>query len=152
MCIRDSVTPEDYEQLFLDRIENLESCSVEFDKGFYRIRASVSTRNPSITSENIKEELFVIYHENRNLCEDLRWDDIHILTKAAGKRQKRTEDTPQIESTHNLDHSDAVTYTHLDVYKRQGLHRRRHHRFAKKHAQQSGHRGSITPIRSGFFS
>lgn len=106
------VTPEDYEQLFLDRIENLESCSVEFDKGFYRIRASVSTRNPSITSENIKEELFVIYHENRNLCEDLRWDDIHILTKAAGKRQKRTEDTPQIESTHNLDHSDEPIKIH----------------------------------------
>lgn len=106
------VTPEDYEQLFLDNIENLESCSVEFDKGFYHIRACVSVRNPSITSENIKEELFVLYHENRNLCEDLRWDDIQILTKLTGKRKKRTEDTPQIEKADDSDHSEEPIKIH----------------------------------------
>lgn len=106
------VTPEDYEQLFLDNIENLESCSVEFDNGFYRIRASVSTRNPAITSENIKEELFVLYHQNRNLCEDLRWDDIQILTKSAGKRKKREEDGPQVEKMYDLDHSEDPIKIH----------------------------------------
>ena len=106
------VTPEDYEQLFLDNIENLESCSVEFNKGFYYIRASVSTRNPAITSENIKEELFVLYHKNRNLCEDLRWDDIQILTKSAGKRKKREEDSPQIEKMYDLNHSDEPIKIH----------------------------------------
>lgn len=106
------VTPEDYEQLFLDNIENLESCSVEFNQGFYHIRASVSTRNPAITSENIKEELFVLYHKNRNLCEDLRWDDIQILTKSAGKRKKRVEDTPQIEKMYDLNHSEEPIKIH----------------------------------------
>jgi hypothetical protein len=106
------VTPEDYEQLFLDNLDNLESCSVEFNDGYYSIRASVSTRNPSITSENIKEELFVLYHKNRNLCEDLRWDDIQILTKSAGKRQKRQEDTPQIEKNYDLDHTEEPIKVH----------------------------------------
>jgi hypothetical protein len=106
------VTPEDYEQLFLDNIENLESCSVDFDSGFYHIRACASVRNPSITSENIKERIFVLYHQNRNLCEDLRWDDIQILTKSTGKRKKRIEDTPQIEAVDSSDHSEDPIKIH----------------------------------------
>lgn len=106
------VTPEDYEQLFLDNIENLESCAVEFQDGFYHIRASVSTKNPAITNENIKEQLFVLYHQNRNLCEDLRWDDIRILTKSAGKRKKRVEDTPQIEKMYDLNHAEEPIKIH----------------------------------------
>ncbi len=101
------VTPEDYEQLFLDNIKNLESCTVDFVNGFYQIRASVSLRNPSITEDNVKEDLFVLYHQNRNLCEDLRWEDIHILTKPAGKRKKREEDAPQVEKTYDLNHSEG---------------------------------------------
>lgn len=97
------VTPDDYEQLFLNGIENLESCSVEFDKGYYTVQASVSLNNPSISSENIKEEIFVLYHENRNLCEDLRWDDIHILTKSSGKKQKKQEDITRIERIYDTD-------------------------------------------------
>lgn len=106
------VTPEDYEQLFLDNIENLESCSVEFENGFYSIRASVSTKNPAITSENIKEELFVLYHQNRNLCEDLQWDAIQILTKSIGKRKRRQEDAPQIEKIYDSNNSDASIKIH----------------------------------------
>ncbi len=108
------VTPEDYEQLFLDNIKNLESCSVEFENGFYQIRASVSLKNPEITTEeeHIKEELFVLYHQNRNLCEDLRWEDVHILTKSAGKRKKREEDAPQIERMYDLDASEDPIKIH----------------------------------------
>lgn len=101
------VTPEDYEQLFLDNIKNLESCAVDFANGFYQIRASVSLRNPAITEDNVKEDLFVLYHQNRNLCEDLRWEDIHILTKHTGKRKKREEDAPQVEKTYDLNGSEG---------------------------------------------
>lgn len=97
------VTAEDYEQLFLNSIENLESCLVEFNEGYYIIRASASPNNAAVSSENIKEEIFVLFHENRNLCEDLRWEDIHVLTKSSGKRQKRQEDAPQIEQVYDTE-------------------------------------------------
>ena len=106
------VTPEDYEQLFLDNIQNLESCSVDFANGYYHIRASVSLKNPAITEDNVKEALFVLYHQNRNLCEDLRWENIQILTKSAGKRKKREEDAPQVEQMYDLAHSEDPIKIH----------------------------------------
>ena len=106
------VTPEDYEQLFLDNIQNLESCSVDFANGYYKIRASVSLKNPAITEDNVKEDLFVLYHQNRNLCEDLRWEDIQILTKSAGKRKKHEVDAPQVEKMYDLDSSEDPIKIH----------------------------------------
>lgn len=91
------VTPEDYEQLFLNGIEHLETCSVEFNNGYYTVQASVSPNNPNASTENIKEEIFVLFHENRNLCEDLRWDDIQLLTKASGKKRKKQDEIEHIE-------------------------------------------------------
>ncbi|MNJ84267.1 hypothetical protein D3C87_17160 [compost metagenome] len=100
------VTPEDYEQLFLTEIENLETCSVEFNDGYYVVQASVSPNNPLASTENIKEEIFVLFHENRNLCEDLRWDDIHLLTKSSGKKKKKSEEVSQIERVYDSEYPE----------------------------------------------
>lgn len=97
------VTPDDYEQLFLERIQNLESCLVEFNDGYYTVRASVLPDKTTDSSENIKEALFVLFHENRNLCEDLLWEDIHVLTKSSGKRKKKQEDAPQVERFYEIE-------------------------------------------------
>lgn len=125
------VTTEDYEKLFLDGVllttdvpENnqmvskevhvLESCLVEFSDGFYTVNASVSLSKTAITNaEEIKEEIFKLYHANRNLCEDLRWEDIHVLTKAVGKRKKETEEKSiQIETTYGMDTSEKPIKIH----------------------------------------
>lgn len=105
------VTPEDYEELFLsdeELADSLESCSVEFHNGFYHIRAAVSVKNPKITTENIKEKIFVLFHQNRNLCEDLRWTDIQVLTKSSGRRQKKREQAVQIEAVFEEEHPEKA--------------------------------------------
>jgi hypothetical protein len=125
------VTPEDYEKLFLDGVlmqvevfENnqkvlkevkiLESCQVEFSDGLYTVKASVALNKTAITNvEHIKEEVFKLYHANRNLCEDLRWEDIQILTKAIGKRKKDPEEKPiQIEKTYETTGSESPIKIH----------------------------------------
>lgn len=125
------VTPEDYEKLFLDGVlmkievfENnqkvlkdvkiLESCQVEFSDGFYNVKASVALNKTAITHvEHIKEEIFELYHANRNLCEDLRWEDIQVLTKVIGKRKKDPEEKPiQIEKIYGTESSDSPIKIH----------------------------------------
>lgn len=125
------VTPEDYEKLFLDgvlmtvevfehnkkvlkEVKILESCLVEFSDGFYTVKASVSLTKTAITSEeHIKEEVFKLYHANRNLCEDLRWEDIQILTKVIGKKKKEPEEKPiQVETTYDMDNAEGPIKIH----------------------------------------
>lgn len=118
------VTTEDYEKLFLDgvlmtvdvmennqkvskKVKILESCLVDFSDGFYSVKASVALNKTAISNaEHIKEEIYKLYHANRNLCEDLRWEDIQVMTKVVGKRKKEAEENPiQIETTYDMDTS-----------------------------------------------
>ncbi|MNK01838.1 hypothetical protein D3C87_196460 [compost metagenome] len=119
------VTPADYEQLFLSdpRLKPyMEDCVVDFDRGFYRIRAYVSleaiskaielksTLNSNLEEEqaweneqkNIKEFIFELFHANRNLCEDLRWADIQVLSKS-GKLKKKPEYHEPVETAYKLE-------------------------------------------------
>lgn len=125
------VTTDDYEKLFLDgvlmtvdvmennkkvskKVRILESCLVSFSDGFYTVKASVALNKTAITSEeHIKEEIFELYHANRNLCEDLRWEDIQVLTKVIGKRKKEAEESPiKIETTYETDTSEKPIKIH----------------------------------------
>lgn len=91
------VTPEDYEQLFVSEISDLESCQVEFADGYYRVHAYVSLLESGIENEHIKEEIYVRFHEHRNLCEDLKWEHIFIHAKTHGKRRKKYAPSTNVE-------------------------------------------------------
>lgn len=76
------VTSGDYEQLFLNSVKGIKSCEVNVEKGYYKITVDLEE---GADFENVHQQIRKLYHENRNLCENL----VEVEWKPKGKNRYR---------------------------------------------------------------
>ncbi|MDR1370039.1 MAG: hypothetical protein LBJ72_07950 [Dysgonamonadaceae bacterium] len=87
---RSIVTCDDYEQLFLSSIEGIKTCEVKFKKGYYEVAVDLES---GIDFEEIHQQIRKMYHQNRNLCENL--GEVKWMQK--GKNRNRQNILQDIE-------------------------------------------------------
>lgn len=98
------VTPQDYERLMMDEVKGLQHCQCQLEGNNYRIAVVLE---PGFDFAEVKQQIVALYHQHRNLCENLGqvkqadwWharpaedrvhDDIHYKTNGGEQPERRT--------------------------------------------------------------
>ncbi len=88
------VTTSDYEQLIIQEIAEVETCSVTIHNGRYHIQFSLESHLKEVAPEAVREQVIALFHRNRNLCEDLA--SVEIIGKLPRRRKRSLiTDRPQ---------------------------------------------------------